>query len=728
MHKGLEDALATSYRLDRELGRGGMATVYLAHDVRHNRRVALKVLHPDISGSIGPDRFLREIQLAAQLNHPHIVPLFDSGGAGGFLYYVMPVVEGETLRDRLLRDGQIPLEESLNLIRGIASALDYAHRQNIVHRDIKPENVMLQDGEAVVMDFGIGKAVSMASGDTLTQTGMVVGTPAYVSPEQAAGETKIDGRSDQYSLACVLFEMLSGKKPFSGPTAQAIMAKRFSEPVPSLRNVFNGAPEEVENALLRALARDATDRFATTVEFARALVATNMSTPDGSPLGQSGGTKSIAVLPFTNMSADPEGDFFADGIADEIITALSKVKALRVVSRTSSFTFKGKNDDIREIGRKLQVSTILEGSIRKAGKRLRLNAQLVSTSDSSQLWAERYDRELEDVFAIQDEIASSIVAALRVVLTEDEKKAIEQVPTTNIDAYEYYLRGRQFFHQHRRRSHEFARQLFERAIELDPGYALAHAGVADCCSFLYQYFDASEANLNKAISASKRALDLAPQLAEPHASAGLAISLTGKFDEAQKEFEEAMRLNPKSFEAAYFYARACMAVGNNAEAVQWYERAVAVRPDDFAAMMLLGNSYSSIGRIEDSTKAMRRAYDAARKHLELNPDNPRALYMGAACLIELGEKEKALDWTRRAEAMEPDDPSVLYNIACDYSMLGMPKEGVAALTKSINNGFGHWKWIEHDTTLDNLRNEPGFVELLTRKPADAVSPGASAAV
>ncbi|MGH9418371.1 MAG: serine/threonine-protein kinase, partial [Thermoanaerobaculia bacterium] len=237
MHKALEDALETSYRIDRELGRGGMATVYLAHDKRHNRRVALKVLHPELSNSIGPDRFLREIQLAAQLNHPHIVPLFDSGGAGGFLFYVMPVVEGETLRDRLLRDGQIPLEESLNLVRGIASALDYAHRQNIVHRDIKPENVMLQDGEAVVMDFGIGKAVSVAAGDTITQTGMVVGTPAYVSPEQAAGETRIDGRSDQYSLACVLFEMLSGRKPFSGPTAQSVISKRFTDPVPSLRSI-----------------------------------------------------------------------------------------------------------------------------------------------------------------------------------------------------------------------------------------------------------------------------------------------------------------------------------------------------------------------------------------------------------------------------------------------------------------------------------------------------------
>ena len=231
MHKGLESALLSRYHLDRELGRGGMATVYLATDLRHERRVALKVLHPELSSALGPDRFLREIKLAARLNHPHIVPLFDSGEAAGHLYYVMPVVEGETLRDRLLREGQIPVEESLQIVRGIASALDYAHRQNIVHRDIKPENVMLQDGEALVMDFGIAKALSVASTETLTQTGMMVGTPAYVSPEQAAGENQIDGRSDQYSLACVLYEMISGRKPFLGPTAQAILSKRFSEPV-----------------------------------------------------------------------------------------------------------------------------------------------------------------------------------------------------------------------------------------------------------------------------------------------------------------------------------------------------------------------------------------------------------------------------------------------------------------------------------------------------------------
>src|SRR5688500_11933295 len=258
-----------------------MATVYLAKDRKHDRAVAVKVLHPELSSSLGPDRFLREIKVAARLNHPHILPLHDSGEASGFLYYVLPYVEGESLRSRLNRLGKLPLDEARCLARGIAGALDYAHRQRVVHRDIKPENIMLHEGEAMVMDFGIAKAVSVAAGDTLTQTGMMVGTPAYVSPEQAAGEGDIDGRSDQYSLACVLYEMLSGRKPFVGATAQAVLSKRFTEPVPSIRSAFGAAPEEVETALTKALSKDARERFSTTMDFARALVAAHLSTPDG---------------------------------------------------------------------------------------------------------------------------------------------------------------------------------------------------------------------------------------------------------------------------------------------------------------------------------------------------------------------------------------------------------------------------------------------------------------
>ncbi|MEP6905016.1 MAG: protein kinase, partial [Gemmatimonadales bacterium] len=493
----LRDAFAQTYSIDRELGRGGMATVYLAQDNRHERLVALKVLHPELAASLGPDRFLREIKVAARLNHPHILALHESGETEGFLYYVMPYVEGESLRERLDREQLLPVDEAIRHACAIAAALDYAHRQQIVHRDIKPENIMLYEGEAMVMDFGIAKAVSAAGSETLTQTGMMVGTPAYVSPEQAAGEPNIDGRSDQYSLACMLYEMLSGERPFTGPTAQAIMAKRFTEAAKPIRSVRSSVSENVEKAINRAMSTDASERFRTTAMFGQALASTSLSTPTDTetmPQPVVSSAKSIAVLPFTNMSADAENEYFTDGMAEEIINALSKIQTLRVASRTASFALKGKNEEIAEIGRKLKVSTFLEGSVRKMGNKLRITAQLVNVADGYHLWSERYDREMEDVFAIQDDISQSIVKALRVILSEDEKKAIEKPRTENVKAYEYYLRGRQFF-EIRRKSLEYARQMFKRAIDTDPEYAVAHAGVADCCSILYMYFDARESNL-----------------------------------------------------------------------------------------------------------------------------------------------------------------------------------------------------------------------------------------
>ena len=532
-----------------------MATVYLAHDVKHDREVALKVLHPELSSSLGPDRFLREIKVAARLNHPHILPLHDSGESDGFLYYVMPYVEGESLRAKLNRVGRLPLDEALYLARGVAGALDYAHRQRVVHRDIKPENIMLHEGEAMVMDFGIAKAVSVASGDTLTQMGMMVGTPAYVSPEQAAGEAEIDGRSDQYSLACMLYEILTGKKAFEGATTQAVLSKRFTDPVPSLKKTDPTVPDEIDEAVTKALSKEPRERFNTSSEFAKALVWPKVSTPaDMAAHKQTTAPKSIAVLPFADMSAERENGYFTDGMAEEIINALTTIKALRVASRTSSFAFKGTTEDIRQVGKKLDVATVLEGSVRKAGMKLRINAQLVNVADGYQLWSQRYDRDMEDVFAIQDEIAQNIVKALRVILSEDEKRAIEKVPTANVEAYECYLRGRQFFHQFQKSALEFARQMFTRAIEIDPTYALAYAGLADSCSLLYTNFDASDTNLRNAETASRKALELGPELAEAHVARGHAVSLSGNQSEAETEFETALRLNLSSS-----MRRTCMA-------------------------------------------------------------------------------------------------------------------------------------------------------------------------
>jgi serine/threonine protein kinase/Tfp pilus assembly protein PilF len=710
----IRDALSETYTIDRELGRGGMATVYLAQDTKHERLVALKVLHPDLAASLGPERFLREIKLAARLNHPHILPLHDSGETSGFLYYVMPYVEGESLRERLDRESQLTVEEAVHHGRAIASALDYAHRHGVVHRDIKPENVMLYEGEAMVMDFGIAKAVSAGS-ETLTQTGMMVGTPAYVSPEQAAGETNLDGKSDQYSLACVVYEMITGERPFSGATPQAIMAKRFSETPRPLRAVRSDVPESVDKAVTKAMSTDATRRYATTAQFGQALASGNVSTPTDTatvPVANVSQAKSVAVLPFANQSADPENEYLTDGIADDIISALTKIQSLRVTSRTSSFAFKGKTEDIGEIGRKLKVSTVLEGSVRKLGNRIRATAQLVNVADGSNLWSERYDREIEDIFEIQDDISQAIVKALRVILTEGEKRQIEQSRPVNVEAYDFYLRGRQYFYQIRRKALETARQMFNKAIEIDPEYARAHCGIADACSQLYQYFDAREFNLRQADNSSRRALELAPELAETHVARGLAVSLSKKFDEAEKQFETAIKLDPKSYEAAYWYGRSLQSAGRYEEAVRMYERAQSLRPDEYLPTTMQTLALGGLGKVNERDAAAKRAVKLIEARLQLDPDDVRAANLGAAVYASMGNRERALELSQRSLAIDPDDPMLLYNTACTYlSFDDMHEEAMSCLERAIDKGFGHKEWIDHDPDLNSLRDHPRFKAL-----------------
>ena len=707
----LRESLAQVYTIDRELGRGGMATVFLAQDTKHERVVAIKVLHPDLAASLGPDRFLREIKLAARLNHPHILPLFDSGNADGLLYYVMPYVEGESLRERLDRERQLPIDEAVYHARSIASALDYAHRQQIVHRDVKPENVMLYEGQAMVMDFGIAKAVSSAGSETLTQTGMMIGTPAYVSPEQAAGETNLDGRSDQYSLACMLYEMIAGERPFNGATPQSIMAKRFTETPKPLSGIRSAVPQSVEWAVTKAMATDASNRFATSALFAQALASGSMATPSDTgtlPRSVVSAAKSVAVLPFANMSADPENEYFADGMAEEIINALSRIQSLRVASRTSSFAFKGKNEDIGEIGRKLKVSTVLEGGVRKMGNRLRITAELVNVADGYHLWSERYDREIEDVFAIQDDISQAIVTALRVILSEGEKKAIEKKPQTNIQAYDYYLRGRQFFHQLRRRSLEYARQMFNKAIELDPDYALAYTGVADSSSLLYTYFDARDFNLRQADKASKKALELGPELAEAHVSRGIVTSLTHQFAEAERSFEKAMKLEPKMFEAAYWYGMGLQAEGRFEDAVKMFDRASTLRPEDYQSAHFLGQAYNALGNAEAKETNLRRGLRLMEGSLELNPDDARAANLAAGVYASLGESEPAIKFAERSLAIDPEDPMLLYNVACTYATLGRIDQAISCLERAVEKGFGHREWIDNDPDLKCLRDNPKY--------------------
>ncbi len=462
----LQAALAERYTIERELGRGGMATVYLARDLKHGRLVAIKVLRPEIAAALGPERFLREIEVAARLTHPHILPLHDSGAAQGSLYYVMPYIEGESLRDRLEREGQLPLEDALRITREVASALGYAHDHDVVHRDIKPENILLSGGEAVVADFGIARAITVAAGGKLTATGIAIGTPGYMSPEQAMGSERVDGRSDLYALACVLYEMLAGEPPFTGPSAESVARQHVAAPAPHVSVMRPAIPPAIEEAIVRALAKTPADRFATAAEFVEALAAPAqrmrdpgrrtsrlavgaglaatlvaaatglfiLSRPHRTPALAGGTGQSIAVLPFVNVSGAPQEEYLSDGISEELINALSKLPQLQVVARPSSFAFKGKNEDVRQIGHALQVATVLGGSVRRAANHLRVTAQLTDARNGYNLWSETYDREMGDVFAVEDEISHAIMRALQVHLVSGDSVTLSRRPTRDVEA------------------------------------------------------------------------------------------------------------------------------------------------------------------------------------------------------------------------------------------------------------------------------------------------------
>jgi TolB-like protein/Tfp pilus assembly protein PilF len=621
----------------------------------------------------------------------------------------MPHIDGETLREKIDREKRLPGSEVVRLTRTLASALDFAHRHGVVHRDIKPENVMVFEGEPLILDFGIAKAISAAAGTTLTQTGIAIGTPAYLSPEQASGETQLDGRSDQYSLACTVYEMLSGQPPFVASTPQQVIAKRFSErpaPLPSSLNL----PSEASEVLQRALSLNPGERYYTVSEFASALAQAIPAEVADS------GRPSIAVLPFTNMSADAENEFFTDGITEEIINALTKVRALDVASRTSAFSFKGNKEDVTAIGRKLKVHTVLEGSVRKAGNRLRISTQLVDVATSFQLWSERFDREMEDVFAIQDEIATSIVNALKLVLTEKEEAAIKKVPTQSVRAYEYYLRGRQLFHQRRAETLDAAEDLYRRAIALDPDYALAFAGLADCsCHRFFEHAGGDEA-LAQAESASRRALKLDPDLAEAHASRGLTLAYQRRFDEASEEFERAMELDAALYEAPWYYARSLQTQGKLDRAVVLYERAASLRVDDYQAPIFAAIAYDALGHDDEARVAAARGVATAERSLALNPGDSRALYLGASTLQLLGETARADEWARRAVQSDPSNPLLLYNIGCLYAKSGKPGLALDHVERAMELGMRNRDWLMTDPDLASIRDDPRFTALLTEVP------------
>lgn len=446
------------------------------------------------------------------------------------------------------------------------------------------------------------------------------------------------------------------------------------------------------------------------------LLAAWRLAPDASAAGETRkpdppSSKSIAVLPFSNLGSTQDTEFLSDGITEEVINALTKVSGLQVVSRTTVFAYKGRSADVRAIGRELNVASVLEGSVQLSGNKLRVTTQLVQVANGFHLWSERYDRQLDDIFAIEDEIAENVVGALRVILSEEDRRGLVKVPRANVEAYEYYLRGRQYFHQTRRKSLEFAQQMFARAIEADPDYSLAYAGLANAAALSHMYYPGDSSKLADADKASAKALALDPGLAETHAARGFTLALLKRFDDAETEFKTAIRLDPTLFEARYFYARACFQQGQLADAARLFEEAAAVR-EDYQAAFFAAQSHEALGNKDLAKSKYREALVVAEKHMKLNPDDPRAATMRAVSLCRLGRKEEGLHWARQALTIDPEDGGVRYNVACLYALEGEADHAIAALEEAVAVGFGNKAWIEHDPDLDSVRHHPRFKALL----------------
>jgi adenylate cyclase len=432
------------------------------------------------------------------------------------------------------------------------------------------------------------------------------------------------------------------------------------------------------------------------------------------PLRISFSKPNVAILPFTNLSKDPEQEYFCDGISEEIILALDSSSGLGVVARSSAFALKGKSMDVRDIGKQLGATAVLEGTVRKIDNHLRISVELVDTYSGLNIWSDRYDRKIEDVFKLQDEIALNIARALEVKLLPESKHGIQDRQTSNIEAYDFYLKGRKFYYQYSNNSVKLALQMFKKAIEIDDEYALAYCGLADCYAYLFMYEESSEENMREANLASLQAMELAPLLAEAYASRGVALTLKKQYKKAEASFEKAIELNPSLFEAWYHYGRASFAQGKLDRAARLFDEASRTHPDDYQAIMLAGQAYDQLGIKVLARKARQRGVAIVEKHLQLNPGDTRALYLGANGLIALGEKEKGMEWLRRALTLEPDDPMVLYNAGCIYAMLNMKEEALHCLEHCFEAGLKLRGWYENDSNLDSVRNHPRFKALLSK--------------
>jgi serine/threonine protein kinase/Flp pilus assembly protein TadD len=711
------------YKILEKLGEGGMGVVYKAQDTKLDRPVAVKFLPPHLSSSKeNKARFIQEAKATAALNHPNILGVYDIDEQNGQMFFVMEYIQGHTLKSHITnlfarsesasggKSGEgIPLRQAIDWTTQIAQGLKAAHEKEIVHRDIKPENVLLtKEGIPKIMDFGIAK---LKGGTGMTRTGTSLGTLAYMSPEQAQGMAA-DHRSDIWSLGVVLYEMLTGELPFKGEHEAALMYLIVHEQPPVPSQLDRKIPHQVDSVVRRMLEKDRDQRFQNMEEVVRGLQSAR---GDIETAANGAKKKAIAVLPFENISADKENEYFGDGLTEELIANLSRLKEMRVISRTTTMQYKGTKKDIKTIGRELGARYIMEGSVRKFQDNLRITAQLIDVEADEQLWAETYKGKLADVFDIQEQVSKQIVDALMLKISPTEKVVLTKRPTLNAEAFDCNLRARDFLYRFTKNSVQFAIQLFQRAIELDARYAGAYAGLGEAYAILYQNFDRRDSWLDKAIESSLKALMYDSTLAEAYASLGLAYLHKKSIEEAVTATQKAIDLDPGNFLGYWILGRTYHMTDRDNEAVAMFKKVTELNPDFYAAYSDLQIVYERLGDKEKFQEAIQAGLQVYPRYLSAHPDDARAHMFYGANLAQSGRNEEGKVEAAKAIELSPGDPVMMYNAACFYALMGEKHLAIDSLKNSIAAGNENYEWLKRDPDLDSIRNEPEYLELIKGK-------------
>ena len=725
------------YEICSQLGAGGMGEVYLAHDPKLDRKVAIKILPTDVVDSQAGDRvrrFVQEAKAASALNHPNILTIYEIDEIDSEQFIATEYIDGETLRARM-RSSKLRPVEALDIGIQVASALCATHEVGIVHRDIKPDNIMLRrDGIVKVLDFGLAKLTRERPNSTTdslaptqnminTAVGIVLGTAPYMSPEQARG-FEVDVRTDIWSLGCVLYEMISGRQPFAGPTSIDIMSGILSnEPESLLPHLLEG-PRDLDRVVSRALRKDRDERYQAVKDLlidlkdlkrevetqTHRVVSTKLSAEISA---ETVPAKSIAVLYFENMNSEPDSDYFCAGMTEDIITDLSKIKELKVVSRTDVLPFRNKEVNTRQVGDALRVNYILEGSVRKAGNRIRITAQLVSVRDGYHLWAERFDRMIEDIFDLQNEVSQKIVDALKISLSDSERKLLTQKPTDDLRAYDFYMRGRELLYLKGRRNTENAIEMFQNAAAIDPEFASAYAGLAEAYSAMYEWYDGNSSWLTKAIDMNQKALALEPSSLEAQFGIAMVYFHHRRFAESKRAIEEILKENSE-FYPGYFRLGMLAELTNDLEgALKHYRRATGLKPYDEDAWIYLADVYRKLSNADAAVKAGLKVIEITSRKLEASLDDIIVMSRLAEAYARFGSREEANATLRRVLELEPNDGLAVYNCSCAYALLGEKDGSLILLRRAFESGFrtvAHW--ARTDSAFDGMRGDEDFQRLL----------------